>query len=101
MPGHHHFPLSRIAIFATCFTLILAFVIHKTSAQNQAPSVTPQTPAEKTAGETQKNMQVLKDLPQSQLVPVMNYMAASLAVRCNYCHVNKNGLWDYASDEKA
>src|SRR6266436_2254925 len=36
-----------------------------------------------------------------QLIPMMNLMAASLGVRCNYCHVNKNGQWDYAADEKA
>ena len=27
-------------------------------------------------------------------------MGASLGVRCNFCHVNNNGTWDYASDEK-
>jgi hypothetical protein len=30
----------------------------------------------------------------------MNYMSASLGVRCTYCHVNKDGNWDFASDEK-
>jgi hypothetical protein len=43
---------------------------------------------------------VLNGLPDSQLVPLMNYMAASLGVRCNFCHVNKNGQWDYPADEK-
>ena len=48
----------------------------------------------------QKNIKVLTGLPQSQLIPVMNFMAASLGRRCNFCHVNKDGQWDYASDEK-
>lgn len=64
-----------------------------------------QTPAaaatqEKTTEQVQKNIKVLTGLPQSQLIPVMNYMSASLGRRCNYCHVNNNGQWDYASDEK-
>ncbi len=66
---------------------------------------TPQTPAaaapaEKTVEQTQKNIQVLTGLPQSQLIPVMNYMGSSLGVRCTFCHVNKDGKWDFVSDEK-
>lgn len=30
----------------------------------------------------------------------MNFMSASLSVRCNYCHVNTEGKWDFVSDEK-
>jgi len=30
----------------------------------------------------------------------MNYFAVSLGRRCNFCHVNNNGQWDYASDAK-
>jgi hypothetical protein len=30
----------------------------------------------------------------------MNFISASLGVRCNFCHVNNNGQWDFASDEK-
>ena len=54
----------------------------------------------KTIAEVQKNIKVLGEFPQSQLIPMMNLMAASLGVRCNYCHVNKSGQWDYAADEK-
>lgn len=67
------------------------------------PAQTPATPTaaqEKTTEQVQKNIKVLTGLPQSQLIPVMNYMAASVGRRCNYCHVNTNGQWDYASDEK-
>src|SRR6185436_1899833 len=51
-------------------------------------------------GETHTNIKVLNDLPDSQLIPMMNLMAGSLGVRCNFCHVNKNGQWDYPNDEK-
>jgi outer membrane lipoprotein-sorting protein len=30
----------------------------------------------------------------------MNFFAASMGRRCNYCHVNNQGQWDYASDAK-
>lgn len=92
---------ARAPAFAICCLLAFLFLIHKTAAQNPPATSQPQAPAEKTVDEVQKNIQVLKGLPQSQLLPVMNYMATSLGVRCNYCHVNKGGVWDYAADEKA
>jgi hypothetical protein len=67
------------------------------------PSQTPAAPAaaqEQTVEQVQKNIKVLNGMPQSQLIPAMNFFAASLGVRCNYCHVNNNGQWDYPSDEK-
>ena len=64
------------------------------------PAQTPAAAPEKTTEQVQKNIKVLTGLPQSQLIPVMNYMASSLGRRCNFCHVNNNGQWDYASDEK-
>jgi hypothetical protein len=41
---------------------------------------------QKTAGEAFKNIQVLKDIPASELIPSMRYVAASLGVGCDYCH---------------
>ena len=43
-----------------------------------------------------RNVQVLKDVPQDQFQLVMQYVAASLGVQCNYCHV----MGDNASDDK-
>ncbi|MGA9981434.1 MAG: c-type cytochrome [Candidatus Sulfotelmatobacter sp.] len=34
-----------------------------------------------------KNIQVLKGVPSDQLIPAMRFIAASLGVECNYCHV--------------
>lgn len=67
------------------------------------PAQTPATNApEKTIAQEgrEKNVKLLGDLPVSQFIPVMNYFAASLGRRCNFCHVNTNGQWDYASDAK-
>src|SRR5947199_6247829 len=57
-------------------------------------------PQEKAVEQVQKNIKVLTGMPQSQLIPVMNYFAASMGRRCNFCHVNNQGQWDYASDAK-
>jgi len=68
-----------------------------------APAQTPAVTAaqqDKPTEQVQKNIKVLNGLPQSQLIPVMNFFAASLGVRCNYCHVNNNGVWAFDSDEK-
>jgi len=59
-----------------------------------------QSPPAKTVEQVQKNIKVLTGMPESQLIPVMNFFAASMGRRCNYCHVNNQGQWDYASDAK-
>src|SRR5437867_11792965 len=67
------------------------------------PAQTPATGAqEQTVAQEgrEKNIKLLGDLPASQLIPVMNYFAASMGRRCNFCHVNNQGQWDYASDAK-
>ncbi len=101
--------LTRNRLLALCVTLLFmgciavvssveaGFVGPATSTQNVAPQATP---AEKTVEQTQKNIQVLTGLPASQLVPVMNYFGSSLGVKCIFCHVNKDGKWDFVSDEK-
>src|SRR5258708_23786898 len=107
----------RLLIFALACASVL--VITNVRAQKSSPAqndfatfsalgmaLSSQTPAtagasqEKTVEQVQKNIKVLNGMPQSQFIPAMNYMAASLGVRCNFCHVNTNGQWDYASDEK-
>jgi len=64
-------------------------------------------PSEKTVEQTRKNIQVLKGLPDSQLFLVMNFVATSLGVQCNFCHVQqgkdpKTGFtkWVWESDDK-
>jgi hypothetical protein len=52
--------------------------------------------AGRTAGEANKNIQVLKDLPADQLNPTMRFFAYSLGVECAFCHAGG----DQASDEK-
>ena len=82
--------LNRIAnpaLITASATLALAVSLGAQSAQ--AP------PQEKTAAEAYKNIQVLKDIPASQLLPAMRYMTTALGVDCDYCHVKQK-----ESDEK-
>jgi photosynthetic reaction center cytochrome c subunit len=44
-------------------------------------------PAPKLAEEEYKNIQVLKGIPAEQLIPTMQFIAASLGVECEHCHV--------------
>jgi hypothetical protein len=88
--------LKSIAVVFLIVTLFLIF-------DNQSEAVratNAQAPPEKTVELVQKNIKVLTGLPQSHLIPVMNFFAASMGRRCNYCHVNNQGQWDYASDAK-
>lgn len=46
-----------------------------------------QQPAEQTAEQRFKNIQIFKGLPASQLDPTMTFISGSLGVKCNHCHV--------------
>jgi hypothetical protein len=46
-----------------------------------------QTAEVKTAGQTFKNVTELKDIPADQLMPAMQFIATSLGVNCETCHV--------------
>ena len=50
----------------------------------------------KTAEQVYKNVTALKGTPADQLQPTMQFIAVSLGVECNFCHVQG----DFASDEK-
>ena len=65
-------------------------------------------------GQPPKNLQVLpKEMSRAELTPIMRGIAASLGVRCNYCHVSTPAAepaaggggrggeqFDYAADDK-
>lgn len=54
----------------------------------------------KLAEEAERNIRVMKGMPDAQVLPTMRFMSASLGVRCDFCHVSKDGQLDAASDEK-
>jgi hypothetical protein len=73
-----------------------------------APNAAAQPPV--TAGATRPHLRVLQALPESQLFPLMNLVATSLGVRCEYCHVqaapdftrtpSNLGGWAWDRDDK-
>jgi photosynthetic reaction center cytochrome c subunit len=73
------FGLPFIPAVALCLCLGPAA---KLFAQNQSASDAP-----KTAEQQFKNIQVLKGIPADQLIPTMQFIAASLGVECEFCHV--------------
>lgn len=67
------------------FSLLLSCGLLALSLSAQDKSAAP--PPQKTAAEQFKNIQVLKGIPADQLIPAMQFIAASLGVDCEYCHV--------------
>jgi len=54
-------------------------------AQSAQPSTGTATP--RTTEQVYKNIQVLKGFPSDQLIPAMQFVAASLGVQCDFCHL--------------
>jgi photosynthetic reaction center cytochrome c subunit len=59
------------------------------SAIREAQSAQPSTtiPSPRTTEQVYKNIQVLKGVPADQLIPAMQFIAASLGVQCDFCHL--------------
>jgi len=55
--------------------------------QHSGPDVTTPSETPKKAEEQFKNIQVLKGIPAEELIPTMEFVAASLGVNCEFCHV--------------
>jgi hypothetical protein len=87
-------------VMSRCW-LILCFVVAASSAEAQQPG---------SAGATRPKLQVLQALPEGQLFILMNLVADSLGVKCDYCHVQSKpdltrtpanvGGWVWDSDDK-
>jgi hypothetical protein len=67
---------------------------------NRQTSARQQQQGEVLAEQRYKNIQVLKGVPESQVIPMMQFMASSLGVNCAHCHVNNNGNWEFEKDDK-
>ncbi len=53
-----------------------------------------------TAKQKFKNIQVLKNLPADQLIPIMHKINDSLGVRCDFCHVINADHTGFEKDDK-
>ena len=72
-------------------TLLFALLASSLLAQTSPAPAQPRL-----AEEQFKNIQVLKGIPADQLIPGMQFIANSLAVECDYCHV----LGSFDKDDK-
>jgi photosynthetic reaction center cytochrome c subunit len=70
--------------------------LNASSSGNPNAGEPPAGSSPKTAGEAFKNIQVLKSISSDKLIPSMKFMASSLGVDCNYCHVEGQ----FEKDEK-
>ena len=74
-----------------CGTLLLT-VLSIALARAQSSPPKPESGAvapPKLAEEEFKNIQALKGIPAGQVIPSMQFIAASLGVECEYCHVKE------------
>lgn len=76
--------LLSILAFALVAALAAALAAQQPPAQNTQPGQTAGPPP---AEQVFKNIQILKGMPAPQVQPAMQFIAASLGVRCDYCHV--------------
>lgn len=76
-------PFLVILVFL-CSGAMISLTAHAHPAQASGASPTP---GPKPAEQVFKNIQVLKGVPADQFIPTMQFIAASLGVECDYCHV--------------
>jgi len=69
----------------TIYRCISVFVLGAACAAQSAPA--PAATPLQTAGQVYKNIQVLKGVPNDQLIPAMQFITASLGVQCDFCHM--------------
>jgi photosynthetic reaction center cytochrome c subunit len=75
-------------VFFLASGLMIATAKTQSSTTAHAPAPGQVTnPAGKKAEEQFKNIQVLKGIPAEELFPTMQFIAASLGVQCDFCHV--------------
>ncbi len=73
---------------ATSFFSALLGLCLVAAAGGQSPAQTSSAQSTpKKAEEQFKNIQVLKGIPAEELIPTMQFVAASLGVGCDFCHV--------------
>ncbi len=81
--------LNLVAVPGIVLSVSIAIVVSGgAKAQSGSASQTTTATAPKTAVQQFKNIQVLKDIPADELIPTMQFVAASLGVECEFCHVH-------------
>ena len=79
----------KLALVAGMITVVVicGIAMGGAKAQSSGASAAVNTAGPKKAEEQYKNIQVLKGIPADQLIPAMQFIATSLGVGCEFCHV--------------
>jgi photosynthetic reaction center cytochrome c subunit len=96
-------PRAGKRIFAISLVATLSIAAAIVGARAQAPAAPAQSssPAAAPLAEQQyKNIKVLKGIPADQVIPAMEFIAASLGVECEFCHVRKERGLAFDKDDK-
>lgn len=83
----HRWKVGLFVCGISLFALLGAAGSRAQSTPVKAPSEGAAAKAPKLAEEEYKNIQALKGIPAEQVIPSMQFIAASLGVECEYCHV--------------
>src|ERR1700746_2248250 len=76
---------SRQILLCTC--LAATALGSAASVWAQSPQPSAKTAVSKTTEQVYKNIQVLKGVPADQFIPAMQFIASSLGVQCDFCHI--------------
>lgn len=80
---------SSAALITSTLSLTILLACAVSHAQTPAPQMpAPGKPGTKLAEDQFKNIQSFKGIPAEQVIPAMQFIAASLGVECEYCHVH-------------
>ncbi len=78
----------KLAVVAGMIAVVVVCGIAMGGAKAQSSGTPAANPAgPKKAEEQYKNIQVLKGIPADQVIPAMQFVATSLGVGCEFCHV--------------
>lgn len=80
--------MKKSALIGACLTTaVMLALLSSLSVPARTQAQSKATESGKTAEQQFKNIQVLKGIPADQLIPTMQFVAASLGVECEFCHV--------------
>lgn len=80
--------LAFVTVLIVAGGIVSSLKAHSTRVpQHSGPEIAEPSQTPKKAEEQFKNIQVLKGIPAEQLIPTMQFVAASLGVNCEFCHV--------------
>ncbi len=78
---------TRLELFFAAIAGVCLFLGASEGLQARGDAAKGKADLGQTAEQKFKNIQVLKGIPAEQLVPSMQFIAASLGVECDFCHV--------------